>query len=88
MDQAVSDAVCRAAQQRLAGPEEELGEDAEAMAPGWSAGRLRGHSVGDILTAQRSTSGWWSVRCEWVRWWQWMCVSQDARDVPAHVARQ
>ncbi|WP_158943673.1 hypothetical protein [Streptomyces sp. NRRL S-378] len=32
----ISDAVRRAAQRRT-GREEELGEDAEAMAPGWSA---------------------------------------------------
>ncbi|WP_030852825.1 hypothetical protein [Streptomyces sp. NRRL F-4474] len=39
---AISDAVRRAAQKRLTGRVEELGEDVERMAPGWSADQLRG----------------------------------------------
>nr|WP_241846359.1 hypothetical protein [Streptomyces sp. MJM1172] len=37
-----TDAVRRATQKRLTGKEAELGEDAERMAPGWSADQLRG----------------------------------------------
>ncbi|MGW7440185.1 hypothetical protein [Streptomyces sp. NPDC054849] len=38
----IADAVRRATHKRLTGKEEELGEDAEKMAPGWSADQLRG----------------------------------------------
>ncbi|MFJ3861401.1 hypothetical protein ACIPRL_34890 [Streptomyces sp. NPDC090085] len=42
----INDAIRRATQKRFTGREEELGEDAERMAPGWSADQLRG-VIGD-----------------------------------------
>ncbi|MER6319278.1 hypothetical protein ABT237_36820 [Streptomyces sp. NPDC001581] len=53
-----STAVRRAAQRRLTGREEELGEDAEKMAPGWSAGQLRGHLGDDILAVLMQGADW------------------------------
>ncbi|MFB7900632.1 hypothetical protein ACFC1B_30500, partial [Streptomyces xiamenensis] len=55
---AISDAVRRAAQKRLTGREEELGEDAEKMAPGWSADQLRGHLGDDILAVLMQDTDW------------------------------
>ncbi|MDX3535456.1 hypothetical protein PV721_13960 [Streptomyces sp. MB09-01] len=54
----ISDAVRRAAQKRLTGKEEELGEDAEKMAPGWSADKLRGHLGDDILAVLMQGAAW------------------------------
>ncbi|CAM5561504.1 hypothetical protein GCM10010343_75830 [Streptomyces avidinii] len=54
----ISDAVRRATQNRLTGTEEELGEDAEAMAPGWSADQLRGHLGDDILAVLMQDTDW------------------------------
>ncbi|MFJ3520786.1 hypothetical protein [Streptomyces sp. NPDC090131] len=54
----ISDAVRRATQKRLTGTEEELGEDAEAMAPGWSADQLRGHLGDDILAVLMQGADW------------------------------
>ncbi|WP_445270766.1 hypothetical protein [Streptomyces sp. DSM 41634] len=54
----ISDAVRRAAQKRLTGREGELGEDAEKMAPGWSAGQLRGHLGDDILAVLMQDTDW------------------------------
>ncbi|MFF1779983.1 hypothetical protein [Streptomyces virginiae] len=55
---AISDAVRRAAQKRLTGREEELGEDAEKMAPGWSADQLRGHLSDDVLAVLMQDADW------------------------------
>ncbi|MGW4510116.1 hypothetical protein ACWENO_36310 [Streptomyces sp. NPDC004436] len=55
---AISDAVRRAAQKRLTGREEELGEDAEKMAPGWSADQLRGHLGDDVLAVLIQDTDW------------------------------
>ncbi|MFB6864252.1 hypothetical protein ACFCV6_25340 [Streptomyces virginiae] len=55
---AISDAVRRAAQRRLTGREEELGEDAERMAPGWSADQLRGHLGDDVLAVLMQGTDW------------------------------
>ncbi|MFE5675495.1 hypothetical protein ACFQ7B_05060 [Streptomyces erythrochromogenes] len=55
---AISDAVRRAAQQRLTGREEELGDDAGKMAPGWSADQLRGHLGDDILAMLMQDTDW------------------------------
>ncbi|MFI1155077.1 hypothetical protein [Streptomyces sp. NPDC020817] len=54
----ITDAVRRAVQKRLTGREEELGEDAEKMAPGWSAGQLRGVLGDDILAALMEGADW------------------------------
>ncbi|MFF3432435.1 hypothetical protein [Streptomyces sp. NPDC002602] len=54
----VTDAVRRATQNRITGREEELGEDAEAMAPGWSADQLRGVLGEDILAELMQGAGW------------------------------
>ncbi|MFJ9080671.1 hypothetical protein ACIRO3_36360 [Streptomyces sp. NPDC102278] len=56
----ITDAVRRATQKRITGKEEELSEDAEQMAPGWSAGRLRG-VIGDDILAELMQSGDWPV---------------------------
>ncbi|MBZ9593491.1 hypothetical protein K7B06_00005 [Streptomyces erythrochromogenes] len=55
---AISDAVRRAAQKRLTGREEELGEDAERLAPGWSADQLRGHLGDDVLAVLMQDADW------------------------------
>ncbi|MGW2273461.1 hypothetical protein [Streptomyces yangpuensis] len=55
---AISDAVRRAAQKRLTGREEELGEDAGKMALGWSADQLRGHLGDDILAVLMQDADW------------------------------
>ncbi|MFD6969299.1 hypothetical protein [Streptomyces sp. NPDC059979] len=55
---AISDAVRRATQKRLTGREEELGEDAEKMVPGWSAGQLRGHLGDDVLAVLMQGADW------------------------------
>ncbi|MCX5309210.1 hypothetical protein OG304_38270 [Streptomyces sp. NBC_00160] len=55
---AISDAVRRAAQKRLTGREEELGEDAGKMAPGWSADRLRGRLGDDVLDVLMQDTDW------------------------------
>ncbi|MER6251923.1 hypothetical protein ABT224_11200 [Streptomyces sp. NPDC001584] len=54
----ITDAVRRATQKRLTGREEELGEDAEKMAPGWSADQLRGHLGDDILAVLMQGADW------------------------------
>ncbi|MET9694692.1 hypothetical protein ABZY81_40915 [Streptomyces sp. NPDC006514] len=54
----ISDAVRRATQKRITGREEELGEDAEKMAPGWSADQLRGHLGDDILAVLMQSADW------------------------------
>ncbi|MEV6575638.1 hypothetical protein [Streptomyces sp. NPDC051577] len=56
----ITDAVRRATQKRITGKEEELGEDAEQMAPGWSADQLRG-VLGDDILAELMQSGDWPV---------------------------
>ncbi|MER7734832.1 hypothetical protein ABTX80_28450 [Streptomyces erythrochromogenes] len=55
---AISDAVRRAAQKRLTGREEELGEDAEKMVPGWSVDQLRGHLSDDSLAVLMQDADW------------------------------
>ncbi|MFD3940973.1 hypothetical protein ACFWSF_39810 [Streptomyces sp. NPDC058611] len=55
-----TDAVRRATQKRLTGKEEELGEDAEKMAPGWSADQLRG-VIGDDILAELMAGADWPV---------------------------
>ncbi|MFE3760470.1 hypothetical protein ACFXPI_01705 [Streptomyces sp. NPDC059104] len=55
---AISDAVRRATQKRLTGKEEELGEDAAKMAPGWSADQLRGVIGDDILAELMRGADW------------------------------
>ncbi|MFJ4865564.1 hypothetical protein [Streptomyces sp. NPDC088748] len=54
----VSDVVRRATHKRLTGREVELGEDADAMAPGWSADQLRGHLGDDVLAALKQGADW------------------------------
>ncbi|MFD3681499.1 hypothetical protein [Streptomyces sp. NPDC058613] len=54
----INDAVRRATQKRLTGKEEELGEDAEKMAPGWSADQLRGVLGDDILAELMAGADW------------------------------
>ncbi|WP_405827003.1 hypothetical protein [Streptomyces sp. NBC_00105] len=54
----ISDAVRRATPKRLTGKEEELGEDAEKTAPGWSADQLRGHLGDDILAVLLQGVDW------------------------------
>ncbi|MER6782383.1 MULTISPECIES: hypothetical protein [unclassified Streptomyces] len=54
----ITDAVRRATQKRLTGKEEELGEDAEKMAPGWSADQLRGVLGEDILAELMQGADW------------------------------
>ncbi|WP_079403199.1 hypothetical protein [Streptomyces sp. 3211] len=54
----ISDVVRRATHKRLTGREEELGEDADAMAPGWSADQLRGHLGDDVLAALKQGADW------------------------------
>ncbi|MGW5852388.1 hypothetical protein ACWFQ8_31365 [Streptomyces sp. NPDC055254] len=56
----ITDAVRRATQKRLTGKEEELSEDAEKMAPGWSADQLRG-VLGDDILAELMEGGDWPV---------------------------
>ncbi|MFD5880085.1 hypothetical protein ACFWHN_15445, partial [Streptomyces yangpuensis] len=63
---AISDAVRRAAQKRLTGREEELGEDAGKMAPGWSADQLRGHLGDDILAVLMQDTDWPRMACQLV----------------------
>ncbi|MFE5680714.1 hypothetical protein ACFQ7B_40515 [Streptomyces erythrochromogenes] len=48
----------RAAQKRLTGREEELGENAGKMAPGWSADQLRGHLGNDVLAVLMQDTDW------------------------------
>ncbi|MFJ1869463.1 hypothetical protein ACIOD1_33245 [Streptomyces sp. NPDC088097] len=48
----------RATQKRLTGKEEELGEDAEKMAPGWSVDQLRGVLGEDILAELMQGADW------------------------------
>ncbi|WP_329094717.1 hypothetical protein [Streptomyces sp. NBC_01439] len=54
----ISAAVRRAAQKRLTGREEELGEDAGKMAPGWSADQLRGHLGDDVMAVLMRDTDW------------------------------
>ncbi|WP_051781852.1 MULTISPECIES: hypothetical protein [unclassified Streptomyces] len=54
----ITDAVRRAARKRITGKEEELGEDAERMAPGWSADQLRGVIGDDILAELMQGADW------------------------------
>ncbi|MGW6878524.1 hypothetical protein [Streptomyces xanthophaeus] len=54
----ITDAVRRATQKRLTGKEEELSEDAEKMAPGWSADQLRGVLGDDILAELMQGADW------------------------------
>ncbi|MFD3757977.1 hypothetical protein [Streptomyces sp. NPDC058622] len=54
----INDAVRRATQKRLTGKEEELGEDAAKMAPGWSADQLRGVLGDDILAELMAGADW------------------------------
>ncbi|MFB7784081.1 hypothetical protein ACFC1D_15405 [Streptomyces vinaceus] len=54
----ITDAVRRATQKRITGREEELSEDAEKMAPGWSADQLRGVLGDDILAALMEGADW------------------------------
>ncbi|MET9470218.1 hypothetical protein ABZY44_36585 [Streptomyces sp. NPDC006544] len=54
----ITDAVRRAVQKRLTGKEEELGEDAAKMAPGWSADQLRGVLGDDILAELMQGEDW------------------------------
>ncbi|MGP3638673.1 hypothetical protein ACTU45_36255, partial [Streptomyces sp. 24-1644] len=54
----INDAVRRATQKRLTGKEEELGEDAATMAPGWSADQLRGVLGDDILAELMQGADW------------------------------
>ncbi|MFJ7272817.1 hypothetical protein ACIQV3_40405 [Streptomyces sp. NPDC099050] len=54
----ITDAVRRATQKRLTGKEEELGEDAEKMAPGWSADQLRGVLGDDVLAELMRGEDW------------------------------
>ncbi|MGW0395967.1 hypothetical protein ACWDYJ_34935 [Streptomyces sp. NPDC003042] len=54
----ITDAVRRATQKRLTGKEEELSEDAEKMAPGWSADQLRGVLGDDILAELMAGADW------------------------------
>ncbi|MDJ0386355.1 hypothetical protein [Streptomyces sp. G-G2] len=54
----ITDAVRRATQKRLTGKEEELGEDAAKMAPGWSADQLRGVLGDDILAELMQGADW------------------------------
>ncbi|MCC0093241.1 hypothetical protein K7B10_00120 [Streptomyces flavotricini] len=55
---AITDAVRRATQKRITGREEELGEDAQTMAPGWSADQLRGVLGDDILAELMAGADW------------------------------
>ncbi|MET9324485.1 hypothetical protein ABZX75_30640 [Streptomyces sp. NPDC003038] len=54
----ITDAVRRATQKRLTGKEEKLSEDAEKMAPGWSADQLRGVLGDDILAELMAGADW------------------------------
>ncbi|WP_411105292.1 hypothetical protein [Streptomyces sp. cmx-4-9] len=54
----ITDAVRRATQKRITGKEEELSEDAEKMAPGWSADQLRGVLGDDILAELMAGADW------------------------------
>ncbi|WP_426773639.1 hypothetical protein, partial [Pseudomonas aeruginosa] len=54
----INDAIRRATQKRLTGKEEELSEDAEKMAPGWSADQLRGVLGDDILAELMQGADW------------------------------
>lgn len=54
----ITDAVRRAVQKRITGKEEELSEDAEKMAPGWSADQLRGVLGDDILAELMAGADW------------------------------
>ncbi|MCX5199169.1 hypothetical protein OOK31_35705 [Streptomyces sp. NBC_00249] len=54
----ISDAVRRATQKRLTGQEEGLGEDAEKMAPGWSADQLSGVLGDDVLAELMKGADW------------------------------
>ncbi|MFI5642649.1 hypothetical protein ACIA8H_35330 [Streptomyces goshikiensis] len=54
----INDAIRRATQKRLTGKEEELSEDAEKMAPGWSADQLRGVIGDDILAVLMQDADW------------------------------
>ncbi|MFG2622441.1 hypothetical protein ACGFXC_32955 [Streptomyces sp. NPDC048507] len=53
----ITNAVRHATQKRLTGREEELGEDAAKMAPGWSADQLRG-VLGDVLAELMQGVDW------------------------------
>ncbi|WP_328923620.1 hypothetical protein OG429_02600 [Streptomyces sp. NBC_00190] len=55
----VTDAVRHATQKRLNGKEEELGEDAEKVVPGWSADQLRGTLDADVLTELMKGADCW-----------------------------
>ncbi|MFJ1569912.1 hypothetical protein ACIOG8_37885 [Streptomyces erythrochromogenes] len=54
----INDAVRRATQRRLTGKEEELGEDAAKMTPGWSAGQLRGVIGDNVLAVLMDGADW------------------------------
>ncbi|MFJ1569911.1 hypothetical protein ACIOG8_37880 [Streptomyces erythrochromogenes] len=54
----INDTVRRAIQKRLTGREEELGEDAARMAPGWSSDQLRGVIGDDILADLMQGADW------------------------------
>ncbi|MGW7458439.1 hypothetical protein [Streptomyces sp. NPDC054797] len=54
----ITDAVRRTTQKRLTGKETELSEDAENMAPGWSADQLRGVLGDDILAELMAGADW------------------------------
>ncbi|MCY0950627.1 hypothetical protein [Streptomyces sp. H27-S2] len=56
----ITDGIRRATPKRLTGAEEELGEDAEKMAPGWSADQLRG-VLGDDVLAELMAGAVWPV---------------------------
>ncbi|MEU9039364.1 hypothetical protein AB0D45_31270 [Streptomyces sp. NPDC048352] len=55
---AITDAVRRATQKRITGREEELGEDAAKVAPGWSTDQLRGVLGDDILAELMAGADW------------------------------
>ncbi|MEV7594088.1 hypothetical protein AB0O42_27870 [Streptomyces sp. NPDC089922] len=54
----INDAIRRVTQKRLTGKEEELGEVAERMVPGWSESWLRGHLGDDILAVLMEGVDW------------------------------
>lgn len=60
----ITDAVRRAVQKRITGKEEELSEDAEKMAPGWSADQLRGVLGDDILAELMAGADWPVMACQ------------------------
>ncbi|MET8756237.1 hypothetical protein ABZW32_40050 [Streptomyces sp. NPDC004667] len=64
---AISDAVRRATQKRLTGKDEGIGEDAEQMAPGWSADQLCGVLGEDVLAELMEGDHWTAMARQLVR---------------------